>query len=792
MHRKRVASETPVDSAAELRGDGAPPLAAQSGIFIISTATLLFQVAFIRIFSASIWYHFAFLVVSVALFGIGASGAALALVPNRGRDPAMRAAAPALFALSALFAYLGTALIPFSPFRILQQPIQIVFFLTYDLLLLIPFFFSGATVGLILRDWPARAGRLYAFDLIGAACGTMLLFFSLPLLGAAGAVALAAALGAIAAAVLAPHRKARTRYGLLAALLLPLVLMPRILPEPRTDESKPVARQLTLPGAKLAFSRWSPLARIDVIERPGWDPIIFIDAAAATPVTPPQRAEEARDDVSTLGLVLRPGAKVAVIGPGGGIDVQYALALGASEVTAVEINPVIIDLVTGRYADRVGWVFADPRVQLVRDEGRSFIGRSNARFDVLELTLIDTWAASVSGAYSLSENYLYTTEGFAAYLSHLAPGGCLSITRWYYEMPRLVSMARAALARLGVSDPSSHICVLSQSLRSVLIVKREAFSEAEADTVRGFASAQHRRVLHDPLSRAKENILDALLLERDVKPLIDESEVALGPVSDESPFFFQMTRWKSLNFRTLRGFAGQSFLEPLAIPVGQISLVAALALGLLLSTFLLALPLARGAVPREGRWSWLLYFLALGVAYISVEVVLMQRLALFLGHPTYSVTTVLFSILLFSGLGSAWSDRRGESPAALARWLRFALPVVIALVVFAVPPLLRTLGGLALVPRVLVAMAVIAPLAFLMGLPFPLAVRALAASGGRLIPWAWAANGCGSVLGSVGAVLGAMLWNFSIVLIATAVVYALALSHLARTRAAAGSADAAA
>jgi hypothetical protein len=334
--------------------------------------------------------------------------------------------------------------------------------------------------------------------------------------------------------------------------------------------------------------------------------------------------------------------------------------------------------------------------------------------------------------------------------------------------------------------------VLSQSLRSVLIVKREAFSEAEADTVRGFASAQHRRVLHDPLSRAKENILDALLLERDVKPLIDESEVALAPVPDESPFFFQMTRWKSLNFRTLRGFAGQSFLEPLAIPVGQISLVAALALGLLLSTFLLALPLARGAVPREGRWSWLLYFLALGVAYISVEVVLMQRLALFLGHPTYSVTTVLFSILLFSGLGSAWSDRRGESPAALARWLRFALPVVIALVVFAVPPLLRTLGGLALVPRVLVAMAVIAPLAFLMGLPFPLAVRALAASGGRLIPWAWAANGCGSVLGSVGAVLGAMLWNFSIVLIAAAVVYALALSHLARTRAAAGSADAAA
>ena len=755
-----------------------PPFSAQAGIFLVSAATLLFQVTFIRIFSASIWYHFAFLVVSIALFGIGASGAALALVPGRDRDSRLRALAPALFAVTAVGAYLGTARIPFSPFFILQQPIQVVYFLLYDLLLLIPFFFSGATVALLLRDWPARAGRLYAFDLVGAACGTVLLYLALPMLGARGAVAVAAALGALSAVLLASSRRERVGFAILLIALVPLVIVPRLLPDTRLDETKPVAQQLRMPGGRLAFSRWSPLARIDVIEKPDANPMIFIDAAAATPVAPPQRPADAHADVSALAFELVPNPSVAVIGPGGGIDVQNALALGAREVTAVEINPVIIGLVTGRYAEHVGRVFEDPRVHLVRDEGRSFIGRSRGRFGIVQLTLIDTWAASVSGAYSLSENYLYTTEALVSYLSHLDPGGCLSITRWYYEVPRLVSMARAALTRMGITDPSRHIAVVGQSLRSVVIVKREPFTETDAAILQQFAAAPGRRMQHDPSSSTAGGILDALLMTPDPALLIEHSEVALNPVSDESPFFFQMTRWRSLRLGVLREFTGRSFLGPLAFPVGQIALVVALGLGLLLSLVLLAIPLARGAVPKSGRWSWLGYFLALGVAYIVVEVVLMQRLALFLGHPTYSVTTVLFAILLFSGLGSAWSDRRRGTALEIAGLLRWALPAAILIVVFLVPMALRGLIGLALPLRVLIALLVIAPLAFLMGMPFPLGVRVLAARGGGHIPWAWAANGCGSVLGSVCAVLGAMLWSFSAMLLIAAAIYVYALARI--------------
>jgi spermidine synthase len=759
-----------------------PPGSVRAGIFLVSAATLLFQVTFIRIFSASIWYHFAFLVVSVALFGFGASGVALLLLPGSAGDPMRRAAAPALFAIAALGAYLGTAAVPFSPFFILQDPVQVLYFLLYDLLLLVPFFFSGSAVALILRDWPERAARLYAYDLVGAACGTLLLFLALPALGGRGAVALSAVLAATAALLMAPSRRTRLGFAALLAALAPLLLWPRVLPDIRMDESKPVVQVERLPGARRVFSAWSTLARIDVVERPSANPMIFIDAAAATAVTPPQTPAAAGADLSALAFVLHDHPSVAVIGPGGGIDVQNALALGAREVTAVEINPVIIDLVTQRYAAFDGGIFRDPRVHLIRDEGRSFVARSRRRYDILQITLIDTWAASVSGAYSLSENYLYTTEAFESYLSHLENGGSLSITRWYYETPRLVSLARAALTRLGVSDPARHVAIVGQGVRSVLIVKRDPFSVGEIAALRAFASAPGRRLLYDPGAPGSSTVFGALLELPDPRPLIESSEVALSPVTDDNPFFFQLTRWRSVRLAALRNFSSTSFLDPLTVPVGQIALITALVLGLLLSLGLLAVPLARRAVPREGRWRWLGYFLALGVAYIVVEVVLMQRFALLLGHPTYSVTVVLFAILLFSGLGSAWSDRRQASPARLARGLAFAVPAAILIVTFAVPPIARALIALPLPARLLSAMLVIAPLAFLMGIPFPLGIRVLAKRGGLTIPWAWAANGCGSVLGSVGAVLGAMLWSFSVMLLVAGALYAVALAGVSKVR----------
>jgi len=756
-----------------------PPRRLFAGLFALSAGALLFQVTFVRIFSAAIWYHFAFLVVSVALFGIGASGVALSLggfdADDRDADLTLRWSAPMLFALTALGAYLGASAIPFSPFRILQEPVQVLWFLLDDLLLALPFFFFGTTVAVVLRSWPERAGRLYAFDLVGAACGTLLVFVALPALGARGAIALAAALGAVAAWLMAPAGPPRLLTIGLMVVHLPLLFWPSLLPDVRLDDTKPVVQEVRDRGGRLVSTSWSPLARVDVVERPGATPMIFLDAGAATPVAPPRTAATALTDVSALPYQMRRGAAVAVIGSGGGIDVQNALALGAARVTAVEINPVIIDLVTHRYGETVGFAFANPRVRLVRDEGRSWMARSHARQDIIQITLIDTWAASASGAYSLSENYLYTTEAMRTFLDRVSPNGVLAITRWYYEAPRLVSLIRAALVERGVRDPWRHVIVIEQRLRSLVLVSPEPFSPADVAAARAFAAADPQRALqHDPLASSDTSFFGAFLGASDPRPFYTATDFALAPVTDDSPFFFQMTRWSRVRWGALRGFTGRGFLEPLALPVAQIVLVTALGLALMLSIGLLAVPLVAGAVPREGRWRWLAYFLALGIAYIAVEVVLMQRLALLLGHPTYSVTLVLFAILLFSGLGAGWVDRRG-SAAAIARPLLAALLVSILFVALALPHLVLLWLPLPHPARIGLALAVIAPLAFVMGMPFPLAIRAIGGRHPGLVAWAWAANGCGSVVGSVGAVLGAMLASFSVVLLGAGAVYAGAL-----------------
>jgi SAM-dependent methyltransferase len=778
-----------------------PPRSAYAALFLLSAGALLFQVTFVRIFSAAIWYHFAFLVVSVSLFGIGASGVALALwgggagrsdetggaahetEPSEvaAREAGMLGLAPLLFAITAIGAYLGVRATPFSPFRILQDPAQAGWFLLLDLLLAVPFFFFGLTVALVLRAWPHRAGRLYAFDLVGAAAGVLLLFFALPALGARGAIALSAVFGALAAVLLAGPGRMRMVSAVAGLAMLPLVVWPGLLPDVRLDASKPVTSEAAQPGAKLAFTRWSPLARIDVVEKPGAPPMIFLDAGAATPVTAWRDAGVAIGDVSSLAPALRRGGRVAVIGSGGGVDVQNALVLGASHVTAIEINPVILELVTGRYREAAGNVFTDPRVEVVRDEGRNFIARRDARYDVIQSTLIDTWAASASGAYSLSENYLYTVEAIGSFLDHLTPEGLLSITRWYYEAPRLASLVREALVRRGVEHPERHVMVIEQRLRSTMVVKREPFTAEESAVLAEFAGlAPDRLVQHDPSAPSDSNFFGAFLGARDPRSFYRATDFALHPVSDDSPFFFQMTRWSRLSPDVLAGFTGRGVLEPLALPVAQIVLIAALAIALLLSAVLLATPLLARAVPREGRWRWLAYFAALGVAYIVVEVVLMQRLALLLGHPTYSVTLTLFAILLFSGLGATWVDRLEAPAASLARPLLLALMAALLFTAFALPRLVPLWLPLGLPVRVALALAVIAPAAFVMGMPFPLAIRALGRGHPGHIAWGWAANGCGSVVGSVLAVLGAMLTGFTAVLVGAALVYAGALFLLMR------------
>ncbi len=759
-----------------------PGRSVTAGIFLISAAALLLQVTLTRIFSVAIWYHFAFLVVSVALFGFGASGTFLALRQRHALSPEHLPWTAGGFGLSALVAYVGTNAIPFEPFRIAAEPVQLAYFLAVDILLTLPFFFAGLTVALILRLWPVHAGRLYAWDLVGAALGSLLVFATLPLAGARGAVAVAAMLGFASAGTFARGARARTTAAALAGASAILVAAPSVLPDVRIDASKPLVVEIANQG-RVVFSKWNALSRIDVVERPGVDPMILIDSAAKTSIARPAGASGPyQRDISTLAYRVAQAPKVAIIGSGGGMDVQNALALGARHVTCVEINPIIIDLVTTRYREHVGAIFEDPRVSLVRDEGRSFIERTRDAFDVVQLTLIDTWAAGASGAYSLTENYLYTTDAFRAYLDRLTPDGMLAITRWYYEAPRLATLGRAALESMGVAEPQRCALVIERGISTAFLLKRRPFTPAEVASARAFAAEIGADVLYDPTRPGMESFYDVFFAQPDPAELLAAMPERLDPVGDDDPFFFLMARWSNIDLGALsRVPRSSTFLEPLVVPVGQIALAAALVVGAVLSVTLLAIALASRTVPHSGRWRWLTYFLGLGLAFIIVEVVLMQRFALFLGHPTYSVTVVLFAILLFSGLGSAWSGRRSGALAHVARPVAIALPIAIVFLTFVVPPLTSALIGMSLPIRLAIATLVIAPVAFCMGMPFPIGIRAAAAEDSGLVAWAWAANGCASVIGSVAAVLGAITWSFSVMLLVAGAIYVLALILLTRT-----------
>ena len=747
-----------------------PASSTYAGIFLISVAALLLQITFIRIFSASIWYHFAFLVVSIALFGFGASGVALGFIDPL-RDSRNRWLSAGLFALTAVGAYFGTRAIPFSPFRILQDPIQILYFALYDVLLLVPFFFAGLTVATILRSHPERAGRLYAFDLVGAAVGVGVVFVTLPAIGAPGAVAMAAAIGGLAAAVMATGVW-RLVWGTAAAGLAIAAVLPGVIPDIRLDESKLVRDEIGKYNGTLAFSAWNALSRIDVVERTWENPVIYIDAAAATPITPMRTTAEARADIASTAFRVSDGPRVLIIGLGGGVDVQNAIAMGAASVTAVEINPIIIGLVTNRYAEQVGRVFERPDVSIVRDEGRSYLQRMDERVDVIQITLIDTWAASASGAYSLSENYLYTTEAFETYLDRLSDDGMLSMTRWYYEVPRLAVLARAALERRGVASPGEHVAVVRSGLLALLLVKSTPFIGTDLEVIDEAVADLGAELLYDPLSPRNETFYDDLFAEARAEEALEDSQLNLRATTDESPFFFQMARWDRINFRDLGRYSGENVLEPLTIPAGQAALLAALLIGVLLSAVMLIISLKRGG---GGDPSWLVYFLAIGLAFIIVEVVLIQRLTLFLGHPTYAVTSVLFSILVFSGAGAAWSDRKG--PASVVPVVTWGLPASLLLIAFAAPPLLGMWMGLPLALRLIVAAFVIAPSAIMMGTLLPMGIRSV---GERGVPMGWAANGCASVIGSVLAVLIAMVWSYKIALLAAGAIYMLAIVVLRR------------
>lgn len=839
-------------------GEADPPVI---GVALISAAALAYEILLMRLFSIVLWHHFAYMIISLALLGYGASGALLTLAPRAVRQhfAPLFSAAAAAFGVAAIGCFALAQRVPFNPLEILWDLRQPAYLMAVYLLLALPFLCAGACVGMALSRFPGMLSRIYSFDILGAGVGSLGVVALLFVLSPADALKLIGALGWAAAALawlecggparapsrLEPGLAPRATQGPLrdpwggrgiprpGALLqrwpaalamalagLALLLLPPAWLAPAMSPYKELSQTLRIPEARVVEQRSSPLGLVSVVESPRialrHAPGLSLNASAEPPpqmgvfvdgegLTALTRFDARRDSLAYLDQItsalpyhLLRQPRVLVLGAGAGADVLQAHYHGASRIDAVELNPQVVDLVRRRFADYSGGIYAAiARVHVA--EARGFVAASEERYDLIQVALLDSFSASSAGLYALSENYLYTVEAVQDDLRHLQRGGLLAITRWVTLPPRdalkLFAAAAVALERSGVADPGSRLALVRSWKTSTLLVKNGAFSGADIAAIKAFCAARSFDVAFYPGMKPEEanryNVVEApdmfdgaaALLGPGREEFLRSYKFHVAPATDDKPHFFHFFKWRALpELLSLKGQGGLPLLE-----WGYPVLVATLIQAAAASGLLIGLPLAwvtwigarqNESLPQAGsKGRVLVYFLAIGFGFMFIEIAFIQKFVLFLSHPLYAVAVVLFAFLLFAGIGSRVSRRLAEGTRAMRHPVAAvagAIAVSAALCLVLLPWLFQHAMWLPDVARILISAALIAPLAFFMGMPFPLGLARVKATDARLIAWAWGINGCASVTGAVLATLLAIHVGFAAVVVAALVLYGLA------------------
>jgi len=796
------------------------------GIFLMSFAVLLVELLLTRIFSVTLYYHLSFMVVSLAMLGFGASGLLINLLQNRFTGIKVEAVlcfSAMLFAASTVIAVgVGFRL----PVSLTLTTVNLLHFGLIYLSCVVPFLTGGLVVAVILKHRVEQANRLYFFDLLGAALACMLFIPLTNWLGAPTLVLVGAGVAAFAAVVFS--WRYRPRMSLTAMLLSGLLFLAAIANQFWNFYEIRVIKGLQQPPT-LAL-KWNSFSRVEVVSstttrdflephRPEarglsgkLDPAFQIaevylryDANAATQITrfdgDLSRLRHLRYDVTAAPYLMRHYGNVLVLGAGGGRDILTALQMGSGPVTAVEINPLTIELMRGQFKDFTGGLYDNyPGVRVVHDDGRSFLRHQSEPYDLIQASLVDTWAASSAGAYALTESNLYTVEAFTDYLRHLSPDGVIAFSRWFFKPPaetlRVVTLAVEALKLQNVSEPSQHILIVRThdlgdggGVLCTVLIKRSPFTEDELAMLRAWATEMDFVITYAPddLKRGvAPNEFHELLGSRYAQ-FVADYPCDISAVYDDRPFFFDrvpVAAWLAQRLGLATSPTGNG-----AMTLGGQALLASLMLSALCTIALMLWPLLRLKTWRkQGQGSqsrtrfirqrstsvlWTLYFSCLGFGFITIELVLLQRFNLFLGYPVYSLSVVLFTMLLASGVGSLIAGRWNAS-STLMRVFPL-LCAVLFLYAVALRPLINLTLGMATVSKILLAAVLIAPLGLLMGIPFPTALRTIGRNGDDFVAWAWAANGVASVFGSSVSMTISMTYGFTYSFWMGAATYLLAL-----------------
>ena len=757
------------------------PLRVALAVGLVAGSTLALQVLLTRIFSAALFYHFAFFAISLALLGTGAGAILLYLRPRLVERPSPERALARWSAVFGALLLVVPALLVRLDYSFDNFAVDGPFVLTLGLaavLAALPFLAGGIVIALAIKTWVTGVGRIYAFDLAGAGIGALAIVPLLWLVDAPTLIVGLGAVGALAALLFAgtavPERRLAIAVAAAGVVLVALSAATDLyrLPGPFDPIRDPVGE------------RWTPISRV-VAYPPGengGDAIVSYDQDVApvpghTPGTPLPDWRSLGLGPQSIGYELAGPGRALVIGGGGGRDVYNALSSGQRRVDVIELNREIRDMVDGELARFSGRPFELPGVSVEIGDGRSTLAARDTRYDQVHIGFTNTLTAGSGQAYALSENNLYTVEAFEEYLDHLRPRGLLSVSRLYRfagdEVLRATVLALRALREHGVADPRRHVVVMLgrdtlAAFFGTVLVRLEPFTESELARIQTLAAERTRGVVFAPDGPYRRE-WRALAAAASPERFCADYPVDVCAPTDNRPFFLNPVRLGDLG-------------EPLPPNSPFISrtpfLVLLVALGILaaLCTVAFLLPLALDRRTDRPPASALAYFAAIGLGFLVFEVVLIQRFVLFLGFPTYALSVVLFALLVFTGIGSLLSerlrDRRSGLVAALA-----AVTALVAISAFALQPLLHALIDLPFAARVVLAVAILAPSGLLLGVAMPIGLTRLASLHPSGVAWAWGINGVTSVLGSVLAIFVAINWGFTVATLLAAACYAAAAGH---------------
>jgi hypothetical protein len=781
-----------------------------AGIFFVSLSALFLEFTMIRILSVSLWYHFAFMIISIALLGFGISGVYLFLnkTLQKYSSDKLLSVLSIFYALSITLSFILINKIPFDPFSLFSQPVQFVYLPLYYILIMIPFFFAGLIISVLLTRFKAEFAKLYFFDLVGAGIACFAFVIFIPMLGGNGTIIIISIFAFIAAVIFSYGSH---NYIALIAFILAgftgglLIDKDGIVPINVSPNKSYFLDSVILSSSNreeaLVWSQWNIISKIDVYKDVDESPDGYnvfnaiIDEGNATTNIPnlknlPPPTKPA--DASNLAFVLKDSAdKVFIIGSAGGGEILTGLYHSARNITGVEINGILNDLIKNKLSYWTGPLVRNKNVNIITDDARSVIRSSDTEYDVIISAHTISSSAMSSGAMSMVENYILTKDAIKEYLNHLNPDGILYISRPETQIPKLIATIKKAREETsgGFERSKNNFFIFRRTPNAIergksfltgVVYKKDGLKDDDIVNLRNETISLGMEVIYDPLY-AQDEDLKLLAETSDIAGEIKKSTIDINPATDDKPFFDNNIGFANLTWRGFMETFSQDERGIFALkdkPVAESTLLALLIQTLIIAFAFLILPLIFAKKKLESKTqkkTFLIYFACLGLAYIMMQISLIQKFTLFLGQPVYTLLTVVSTMLIFSGIGSRFSQSFVKNSRLRLHLIFILIALFSSLIGILNPIIFSGFMSSGLIYRIVISVLIIAPLGFLMGMPFPVGMSFIDDSEKHYTAFAWAVNGFFSVIGSVLAMIFAMTLGFRFVFLLGAVIYLIAM-----------------